>query len=50
MDSNSETEESKPPPCSIKHKEAMDMLDKYLTWLHHQPEAITLALYYELAP
>ena len=38
MDSDSETEESKPPPSSIKYKEALDML-KCFTWLH-QPEAI----------
>ena len=36
--SDSEAEESEPPPCSIKHKEAIDVLDKCLTWLH-QPEA-----------
>ena len=34
IDSDSETEESESLPCSIKHKEAMDMLDKCLTWLH----------------
>ena len=33
IDFNSETEGSEPPPCSIKHKEAINMLEKYLTWL-----------------
>ena len=36
-----QTEDSNPPLCFIKHKEAMDMLDKCFTWLQHQPEAIS---------
>ena len=39
-ETDSETEDLEAlPACSVKHKEAMEMFDKCLSWLQHQPEA-----------
>ena len=42
MHSVSETEESEPPLCYIKHKETRNMLNKCLISLQPQPEATPL--------
>ena len=39
-ETDSETEDLESlPPCSVKHKVAMEMFDKCLSWLQHQLEA-----------